>query len=969
MSHVVQVEGRERLTRAVAAISLGFSVVYIVWRWGWTLNTEALWFSVPLAIAETYGLLTAFFLTFTAWSLKQRRPPPPPPGRTIDVFVTTYDEPITIIRKTALAAREIRYPHQTWLLDDGHRDEVKAIASQLGIGYLRRENRQHAKAGNLNHALAHTTGEFILQLDADHVPLPQMLDRLLGFFEDETVAFVQSPQDFYNTDAFTYDVNVRQRRIWEDQQLFFRVLQPGKDRMNAAFFVGSCAVIRRKAVQEVGGFGTHTITEDIETSLLLHSKGWRSVYLNESLAFGLAPATARAFHVQHLRWGQGAMQVLRRYKPLGMPGLSLAQRIGYLDSLMTYLGGFQRLILYLAPIVFFTTGAFPLQVSGAVFATVFVPYILLQLVSFKLLARGHGSLLLADRYAMAKFFTHLLAVTGYLTRKPLKFRVTPKGVDSAPLSSAIPQLAVVVLTLAALAWAVYERTLGYNDEIPGWGSAAFWVNVVFALWNASVAAQIVQLSLGGRHRRAEHRIAESLAVTFRVLRPDGKLSSTDIAVTENLNQSGLALRTMYAVPDGSRVEMILPLSTSEVPVRGRVVHQTTSDTRLGTVHIVGVEFDNMSQDARDAIEMHCSHHAMPLERQRYSEGALSAGGALRRLLYLRAERRLTVGMPARVTSGTPGHTRDLGIGLLEDVSTGGGRVLLDHPVAEGSQLTLDIPGSSLKTSGRVVFVHSLETSLGMRFVAGFETDGDGVSKHTATRWFDEVAKLATHYGTAARTQSRAAGVVASGMWRGMVPRAALPPAAPVATDLLPPEPAVAPRPVTRADGPGVVRRAGRAMMRAVARAATSVLALGRSLVQRIMPMIRRKSPAVSSTLAAPAARSARPVLPPAPVSPADPPAPDRPVTPSKATRPVAQAKQIRELKRAVQGRKSSDVSRSGKSSRHSGTKGTDAAGRDRARARLEVETRGASDAEVVGETPDGEQKPKPGPSEGADSPS
>lgn len=778
---------REQLTRVVAAFTLAYSLFYIAWRWGWTLNTEALWFSVPLALAETYGLLTAFFLTVTAWRLQHRGVPRVLTGRTVDVFVTTYNEPLGIIRKTALAAREIRYPHETYLLDDGHRDDVRALAEELGIRYLRRAERTHAKAGNLNHGLAHSTGEFILQLDADHVPLPEMIDRMIGFFADERLAFVQSPQDFYNTDAFTYDVNVRQRRIWEDQQLFFRVLQPGKDRLNAAFFVGSCALLRRAALQDVGGFATRTVTEDIETSLLLHARGWRSAFVNESLAFGLAPATARAFHVQHLRWGQGAMQTLRKYRPLTMPGLTLAQRIAYLDSLSTYLGGFQRLILYLAPMVFFATGVFPLRVSGAQFASIFVPYILLQIVSFKMLARGHGSLLLADRYAMAKFFTHVLAVTGYITRKPLHFRVTPKGADSAPLTSAVPQLVVVALTAVTLAWAVYLRTLGVDEEVPGWGSSAFWVNVVFALWNAGVALYIVSLSLTARHRRIEHRNAESLGVTLRVLRADGKLAASDIAVTENLTTSGVALRCMHPVPHDARVELTMPLSTREVRMRGHVVHQTTQVTVHGTVYTVGVEFDNPDRAARDAIELHCAHHAMPLDRQRYQEGALTATGALRRWRYLRTGRRVTVGMPARVISGVPGNSRDLGVGLLEDVSERGGRILLDHPVGEGSLLTLEVPGSPLHARGRVVFVHTLETSLGVRFVAGFETDGVADARRGLThRWFETVTRLATRYGTlaarygaaaarygtSAATQSRRVTEIASRMVREAFERSA-----------------------------------------------------------------------------------------------------------------------------------------------------------------------------------------------------
>src|SRR4051812_21924594 len=469
MTQSAQGGGRERLTRAVAAISLAVSLVYIVWRWGWTLNTDALWFSVPLALAETYGVLTAALLTFTAWRLAHRRPEAPLPGRTVDVFVTTTGEPLTIVRKTVLAARELRYPHTTWILDDGQRDDIRALAAQLGVRYLTRPERAHGKAGNVNHALGQSTGELVLQLDADHVPLPHMLDRLVGFFADERLAFVQSSQDFYNVDALANDVNGRRRQIWGDQELFYRVIQPGKDRVNAALLVGSCALVRRSALDEIGGLATGTISEGLETSLALHARGWRSAYLDESLAFGLAPASARAFHLRHLRWGQGAMQVLRRYRPVFMPGLSLAQRISYLETLTAFFGGFQRLVVYLAPVAFFATDVFPLSVRVGTFAAAFVPCMLLRALGYTMLTRGHGSLLLADRLAMARFFTYARAVTGLVVREPLTLRVPKHGEERVSLRTTGPHLAILALTAAALGWALYERMHGYVDIVPGWG--------------------------------------------------------------------------------------------------------------------------------------------------------------------------------------------------------------------------------------------------------------------------------------------------------------------------------------------------------------------------------------------------------------------------------------------------------------------------------------------------------------------
>ena len=243
--------GQEIFTRVFAAIAWLYGLYWIIWRWGFSLNPHAIIFSVVLVVAETYGLINSFFLIATVWRLKYRTPPPAPPGLRVDVFITNFDEPLEVLRRTAIGARAIRYPHRTWMLDDGKRDEVKAMADALGIGYIRREGNEHAKAGNLNNALKLTDGEFILQLDADHVPLPTILDRLLGYFTDREVAFVQSPQDFYNTDSFTHVVNEEGRSLWEENRIFFSLLQPGKDNWNAAFFCGSCGVLRRSAFEEI----------------------------------------------------------------------------------------------------------------------------------------------------------------------------------------------------------------------------------------------------------------------------------------------------------------------------------------------------------------------------------------------------------------------------------------------------------------------------------------------------------------------------------------------------------------------------------------------------------------------------------------------------------------------------------------------------------------------------------------------
>src|SRR3954469_25030373 len=344
-----QPRGQEIFTRAFAAIAWLYGAYWIVWRWGFSLNPHAIVFSIVLVVAETYGLINSFFLIATVWRLKYRDPPPAPRNRTVDVFITCYNEPLEVLRRTAIGARAIRYPHRTYMLDDGKRDDVKMMADQLGIGYIRRVGNANAKAGNLNFALSVTTGEFILQLDADHVPLPHIVDRLLGYFNDPKMALVQSPQDFYNVDSFSHVVNDEGRRLWEENRIFYSLIQRGRDYWNASFFCGSCGIIRRSALEEIGGFQSQTIIEDMETTMQLHARGYKSAYHRETLAYGLAPGAAGAYHVQRLRWGQGAMQIMRKLKPLTMRGLSLGQRLNYFAGTACYFEGWQKAVFYLMP--------------------------------------------------------------------------------------------------------------------------------------------------------------------------------------------------------------------------------------------------------------------------------------------------------------------------------------------------------------------------------------------------------------------------------------------------------------------------------------------------------------------------------------------------------------------------------------------------------------------------------------------
>jgi cellulose synthase (UDP-forming) len=238
------------ILRVITVLTLGLGCNYIVWRWFFSLNLNRWWIAIPLVIAETYSLVDIALFGLTMWRSQVRMPPPPAKlGSSVDVFITTYNESVELVRKTSLAARAIYYPHRTWILDDGARAEMRDLATQVDVGYITRsedwKNRpRHAKAGNLNNALMSTDGEFLLVLDSDQVPNPEILDRVLGYFEDEKVAFVQTPQVFENVTSGD--------PLGSQAPLFYGPIQQGKDGWNAAFFCGSNAVLRREALMQLG---------------------------------------------------------------------------------------------------------------------------------------------------------------------------------------------------------------------------------------------------------------------------------------------------------------------------------------------------------------------------------------------------------------------------------------------------------------------------------------------------------------------------------------------------------------------------------------------------------------------------------------------------------------------------------------------------------------------------------------------
>ncbi|GAA1482143.1 glycosyltransferase [Gordonia sinesedis] len=620
-------ERRLLCARVISLAVLFFGVVYIAWRWSDTIAWHAWWIAVPLVVAETYSFGESALFAMVAWRARQRpAPPAADPNATVDVFITTYNEPLEMVLRTAIAARDMNHPHTTWILDDGDRPEFAVAAERVGVGYLTRGPgwdgfERFAKAGNVNNALFRTHGEFIAILDADQVPHPEFLDRTLGYFEDGDVAFVQTPQHFWNVPEHD--------PLGCQAELFYGPIQQGKDGWGAAFFCGSNAVLRREALMSLGidrytrsateqmakhltdakvrlramaeaappgvaaalteaaaavraaqrrvddgdllgeisfdlrgafdeiadayrlwpqtrtalaeisdsvevaridealaiqPVDTATVTEDMATAMHLHALGWRSVYHHEVLVDGLAPDDLRVMLGQRQRWAAGSMQVFFAHNPLFARGLSLAQRLMYLATMTSYLSGFATLVYIAAPIIFLTTGVFPMDISPSTFFAHFLPFFVACQLLYLVTGYGHRGLWRGQQYSFALFPTWiaatLSAAAAVFLRRDLEFSVTPKEASNserADYRAVQIQLAVMAIFVAALgigAWRVVE----FGAPIFPTLLTTAWVVIDLMLLGVVIRAARFR---GGQHPTAAGQTAPLQAVPHSSIPPIG----------------------------------------------------------------------------------------------------------------------------------------------------------------------------------------------------------------------------------------------------------------------------------------------------------------------------------------------------------------------------------------------------------------------------------------------------------------
>jgi cellulose synthase (UDP-forming) len=273
-----------------------------------------------------------------------------------------------------------------------------------------------------------TQGEYIAIFDADHAPFKSFLTELLGYFRDPQMALVQAPQAYFNLDSFQHAAaGPHKNKPWHEQSVFYDQIMPGKDRMNSAFWCGSSAILRREAIESVGGVNTLTVTEDMHTAMGLHANGWKTLYHDRELAAGIAPDDVEPFLGQRLRWAQGAMEILRKDNPLKRKGLSDSQRISYFTSTVYVFEYLPKAIYLVMPPIALISGVLPMTNMGWNLILRFAPYYILGRLATQRLARGSNPILRSEGFFLLKMEVMLRAMTMLLWPRELKFKVTSKS--------------------------------------------------------------------------------------------------------------------------------------------------------------------------------------------------------------------------------------------------------------------------------------------------------------------------------------------------------------------------------------------------------------------------------------------------------------------------------------------------------------------------------------------------------------
>ncbi len=535
------------VTLVLISLSMIASTRYMYWRlapsFGGEISIDMV-LGLGLLCAELYAwlvMITGFFQTI--WPLK-RKPVPMPSDLdlwpTVDVFIPTYNEPLSVLRPTVMAALGMDWPQakiKVYVLDDGRRSEIREFVESVGATHVVRPNNLHAKAGNINAALPNTGGELIAFFDCDHIPTRTFLQTTVGgFLKDKKLALVQTPHHFLSPDPFERNLGLF-RKMPNEGDLFYGLVQDGNDLWDATFFCGSCAVIRRKMLVEIGGVATETVTEDAHTALKLHRRGYKTAYLGVVQAAGLATESLSAHVGQRIRWARGMAQIFRSDNPLLGKGLTWQQRLCYLGAMLHFFYGLPRLIFLTAPLAYLFFGAHIMQASADLIAVYALPHLIHVNIASSRTQGKYRNTFWAEVYETAlAWYIFIPTTLALFAPKIGKFNVTAKGgqvkEEYFDWKIALPYLLILLLNGIGLCVGI-ARLFWWNSQ--EWGTVL--INLVWAGYNLMLLWATLAVAMEQKQIRRHWRVELTAPAMIRF-----DTGRTVACETSDFSEGGLALK-------------------------------------------------------------------------------------------------------------------------------------------------------------------------------------------------------------------------------------------------------------------------------------------------------------------------------------------------------------------------------------------------------------------------------------------
>ena len=545
-------------------LSLTVSCRYIWWRYTSTLNWNdpvSLVCGLILLIAETYAWVVLVLGYFqVVWPLN-RQPVPLPKDMsqwpTVDIFVPTYNEDLNVVKNTIYASLGIDWPKDKltiWILDDGGRETFRQFAETVGVKYIARTTHEHAKAGNINNALKYAKGEFVSIFDCDHVPTRSFLQMTMGWFlKEKELAMMQTPHHFFSPDPFERNLG-RFRKTPNEGTLFYGLVQDGNDMWDATFFCGSCAVIRRAPLDQIGGIAVETVTEDAHTSLRLHRLGYSSAYMRIPQAAGLATESLSAHIGQRIRWARGMVQIFRLDNPLLGKGLKLPQRLCYVNAMFHFLSGIPRLVFLTAPLAFLLLHAYIIYAPALMIALFVVPHMIhASLTNSKIQGKYRHSFWSEIYETVLAWYIAPPTMVALFAPHKGKFNVTAKGglVEEEYVDWVIsrPYIFLVLLNIFGVMVGIWRYFYGPENEV-----LTVFVSIAWVFYNLVVLGGAVAVSVESKQLRRAHRVEISMPAA--IAREDGHLFSCTV---HDFSDGGLGIKIngQAQVREGQKMNMLI----------------------------------------------------------------------------------------------------------------------------------------------------------------------------------------------------------------------------------------------------------------------------------------------------------------------------------------------------------------------------------------------------------------------------